>query len=253
VSSFLLQLPRRAVGVALLVAGGFAVAAPIVTGEWAVQLLSIPLFLLGVAESYSALRSPDNWNKPSAYVPSLLALGASLILFVSPSLVLNSLPVVLVVVLIADGAFKITTGLERGPRSKQLFLINGFLECGLALLAWFVSQWISIAFAIGFAVGGYAAMAGWRILFMPQPAIDGQTLSAEDLHPDEKLQLGRSDLFAALRQRALARWRDIQRSDLMWIIAITVVFFAIHIGRMPTSNSWLGFLSPFVATGGDLF
>ena len=62
-SSFLLQLPRRAVGVALLVAGGFAVAAPIVTGEWAVQLLSIPLFLLGVAESYSALRSPDNWNK----------------------------------------------------------------------------------------------------------------------------------------------------------------------------------------------
>src|SRR6516162_3415067 len=92
-------------------------------------------------------------------------------------------------------------------------------------------------------------MAGWRILFMPQAAGNGQTLSAEDLHPDEKLRLDRSDLFAALRQRALARWRDIQRSDLMWIIAITVVFFAIHIGRMPTINSWLGFLSPFVPTG----
>ena len=83
-SSFLRQLPRRAVGGALLVAGGLAIAAPIVTGEWAVQLLSIPLFLLGVAESYSALRSPDNWNKPSAYVPSLLALGASLSLSALP-------------------------------------------------------------------------------------------------------------------------------------------------------------------------
>ena len=75
-SSLLLQLPRRAVGLALLAAGGFAIAAPIVTGEWAVQLLSIPVFLIGAAEAYTAFRSADNWNKLSAYVPSLLALGA---------------------------------------------------------------------------------------------------------------------------------------------------------------------------------
>ena len=250
----LLQLPRRAVGMALLVAGGFAIAAPIVTGEWAVQLLSIPLFLLGAAEAYAAFQSLDNWNSPSAYATSLLALGASLILFVSPSLVLSSLPIVLVAMLVADGALKIITGLARGLRSRQLLLINGLLECGLAFLVWFVSRWISVAFAVGFAVGGYAAMAGWRMLFMPQAARTGQTVSvSENLHPDEKLRLKPNDAFAALRRRALARSRDIRRSDLMWIAAITVVFFAIHIGRMPTSNSWLGILSPFVATGGDLF
>jgi uncharacterized membrane protein HdeD (DUF308 family) len=242
------------VGVALLVAGGFAIAAPIVTGEWAVQLLSIPLLLLGAAEAYAAFQSADNWNKASVYVPSLLALSASLILFVSPSLVLGSLPIVLIVVLVADGALKIITGLARGLRSRQLFLINGLLECGLAALVWFVSQWISVAFAIGFAAGGYAAMAGWRMLFMPQAARNGQAISAsENIHPDEKLRLEPNDAFAALRRRTLARSSDVRRSDLMWIVAITVVFFAIHIGRMPTSNSWLGIISPFVATGGDLF
>ena len=55
--SFLFRLPQRAVGLALLAAGGFAIAAPVVTGEWAVQLLSIPLFLLGVAECYAAFLS----------------------------------------------------------------------------------------------------------------------------------------------------------------------------------------------------
>jgi uncharacterized membrane protein HdeD (DUF308 family) len=254
VSSILFRLPQRAVGVALFVAGGFAIAAPVVTGEWAVQLLSIPLFLLGIAESYAAFRSADLWNKLSTYVPSLVALGASLVLFVSPSLVLNSLPIVLVALLTADGVFKVVTALISGQQSRPLFLINGLVECGLALLVWFVSRWISVAFAIGLAVGGFSAMSGWRLLFMPQAAGDGSAIrAAESLHPDEKLGLGPNEAFAAERTRARARSKDMQRSDLMWIAAITLVFFAIHIGRMPTSNSWLGFLSPFVATGGDLF
>src|SRR3974390_1542152 len=108
-SSGLMWLRRRLVGIALLVAGGFAVAAPAVTGEWSVQLLSIPLFILGVGEAYAAFRSPDEWNRPSSYVPSLLALAASFVVFISPSLVLNSLLILLIFVLIVDGLFKIVT------------------------------------------------------------------------------------------------------------------------------------------------
>jgi uncharacterized membrane protein HdeD (DUF308 family) len=254
VPSFLFRLPQRAVGLALLAAGGFAIAAPVVTGEWAVQLLSIPLFLLGVAESYAAFQSPDLWNKPSAYVPSLLAVGASFALFVSPSLVLDSLPIIFIALLIGDGVFKIATAVISGQQSRPLFLVNGLVECGLALLVWFVSRWIGVAFAIGLAVGGYAAMAGWRLLFAPQPTGDGPTIRAgESHHPDEKLGFGPNAAFAELYKRTQARSKDIQRSDLIWIVTITLVFFAIHAGRMPTSESWLGFLSPFAATGGDLF
>jgi hypothetical protein len=82
-------------GAALLIAGGLAIAAPVATGEWSVQLLSIPLFVLAIAEAYTTFRSPHSWNKLSSYVPSILALGASFVLLVSPSLVLNSLPIAL--------------------------------------------------------------------------------------------------------------------------------------------------------------
>jgi hypothetical protein len=212
----------------------------------------MPLFILGVGEAYAAFRSPDEWNRPSSYVPSLLALAASFVLFVSPSLVLNSLLILLIFVFTVDGVFKVVTALVHGQQSRPLFLVNGLVECGLALLIWPVSRWISVALAIGLVVGGYAVIAGWRLLFMPEAAANG-IRSAGNIHPDEKLGLAPSDAFAAVHQRVLARSKDIQRSDLMWIIAITLVFFAIHVGRMPTSNSWLGFLSPFVATGGDLF
>jgi uncharacterized membrane protein HdeD (DUF308 family) len=223
-----------------------------VTGEWSIQLLSIPVFILGVGEAYAAFRSSAGWNRPSSYVPSLLALAASFVLFVSPSLVLNSLLILLILVLTVDGVFKIITALAHRQQSRPLFLINGLAECAFALLMWPVSQWIGVALALGLVVGGYAAMAGWRLLFVPQSTANG-VRPAENIHPDEKLGLAPSEAFATLRQHLLARSKDIQRSDSMWIIAITLVFFAIHVGRMPTSNSWLGFLSPLVATGGDLF
>jgi hypothetical protein len=135
-----------------------------------------------------------------------------------------------------------------------LFLINGFVDCGLALLVWLVSRWIGVAVAIGLAAGGCAAIAGWRMLLMPESASDSESVrEAERTHPDEKLRLTSNDAFAALHRRALTKAKDIQVSDAMWIGAISLVFFAIHAGRMPTSNSWLGFLSPIVATAGDLF
>ena len=174
VSSFLLRLPRRALGAALLIAGGLAIAAPVATGEWSVQLLSIPLFVLAIAEAYTTFRSPHTWNKPSSYVPSILALGASIVLLVSPSLVLNSLPVALAVLLAADGVSKIVIAVARKHESRVLFLINGFVDWGLALLVWLVSRWIGVALAVGLAVGGCAAIAGWRMLLMPEPASDSE-------------------------------------------------------------------------------
>ena len=41
-------------------------------------------------------------------------------------------------------------------------------------------------------------------------------------------------------------------SDLMWMLTLGGVFLAIHLGRMPISDTLLGIISPFVATAGDL-
>ena len=80
------------------------------------------------------------------------------------------------------------------------------------------------------------------MLLMPEPASDGGSVrEAERVHPDGKLRLAPNDAFATLHRRALTKAKDIQVSDAMWIGAISLVFFAIHAGRMPTSNSWSDF------------
>src|SRR5947207_11745263 len=40
--------------------------------------------------------------------------------------------------------------------------------------------------------------------------------------------------------------------DVELILMLAAVFFAIHLGRMPTAETWLGIISPFVATAGDI-
>ena len=44
----------------------------------------------------------------------------------------------------------------------------------------------------------------------------------------------------------------VRGTDLMWMSTLGAVFLAIHLGRMPTADSLLGIVSPFVATAGDL-
>jgi hypothetical protein len=41
-------------------------------------------------------------------------------------------------------------------------------------------------------------------------------------------------------------------TDLLWMLTLMAVFLAIHVGRMPITDSLLGISSPFVATAGDL-
>jgi hypothetical protein len=77
VSSFLLRLPRRALGAALLIAGGLAIAAPLATGEWSVQLLSIPLFVLAIAEAYTTFRSPQVYQPQALPNSTFLARRAA--------------------------------------------------------------------------------------------------------------------------------------------------------------------------------
>ena len=38
-----------------------------------------------------------------------------------------------------------------------------------------------------------------------------------------------------------------------WLLVAGLVLFATHLGRMQSSDTWLGLVSPFVATAGDIF
>jgi Calcineurin-like phosphoesterase len=72
------------------------------------------------------------------------------------------------------------------------------------------------------------------------------------IHPDPGLRLPPHEAFARLRAETEAAASTARASDLMWMLTLVGVFLAIHIGRMPISDTLLGIVSPFVATAGDL-
>ena len=52
------SLPRATAGVSLIAMSVLALAAPLATGKWSLQLMALLPFLVGLTELYSAIRSP---------------------------------------------------------------------------------------------------------------------------------------------------------------------------------------------------
>ena len=75
---------------------------------------------------------------------------------------------------------------------------------------------------------------------------------APTVHPDPRLRLPPNEVFARLRAETDSEAQTVRNSDLMWMLTLGGVFLAIHLGRMPITDTLLGISSPFVATAGDL-
>ncbi|HZN31693.1 MAG TPA: metallophosphoesterase [Xanthobacteraceae bacterium] len=249
--SFVLgQSRKRLAGGVMIALGALAIYAPMATGEWSLALLGIPLLALSVAEARATFASPRR-GEVSAYLPSLLAMLAGIVIFHSPKLVLSGLLILLAASLAIDGASKIVTAVRSRPPARVALLINGVIDVAVVLLMWLLRDVFGTAQAVGIAIGIYVAAAGWRMLVSPDlTAAEAAGAASESTHPDTKLGLPPSDLLA--QSVAMGRWRDIRGTDIELLLTLVAVFFAIHLGRMQTAESWLGIVSPFVATAGDV-
>src|SRR3974390_2235687 len=216
------NLRRRVAGLALLALGAFALTAPLLVGRWSLAILGIPLIALSFAEAYAAFRSSHR-TELSAYLPSVLAMCAGGLLLLSSALVL------------------------RGPG-----VINAVIDFGCAALLWYLSRVVGAERAVGFIVGAFVAAAGWRTLMAPPDSAKPESIETPTIHPDPKLGLAPNEAFARLRAETDSAAHTVRATDLMWMLTLGLVFLAIHFGRMPTSDTLLGIISPFVATGGDL-
>jgi hypothetical protein len=251
-SEFSAALKKRLAGILLLALGAFALSAPLTTGRWSLAILGIPLIALSIAEAYAAFRSARRAELRS-YLPSVLAMLAGNLLLLSSALFLGGLLILLVVILVADGLGKILT-IAREPQPARIpQLVNGFIDLGCVALLWYLSRLIGTEQAIGFVIGAYIAAAGWRMLMAPvEVSTPEAAVAARNAHPDNRLNIAPNETFARLRAEIRSAWRTARVIDLMWMLTLVFVFLAIHAGRMPIADSLLGFISPAVATAGDL-
>jgi Calcineurin-like phosphoesterase len=245
------NISRRVAGLALMTVGAFALVAPLLVGRWSLAILGIPLIALSLAEAYAAFGSP-NRTKLSAYLPSILALGAGNLLLLSSSLVLSGLVVLLSAILVADGLSKVLILRSSLPAQRGPAVINALIDFACAALLWYLSRGAGAERAVGLIVGALVAAAGWRIFIAPPDSARAAATEERDIHPDPRIGLAANEAFARLHGENETAIPTVLATDLMWMLTLGLVFLAIHFGRMPTSDTLLGIISPVVATGGDL-
>ncbi len=207
---------------------------------------------LSVAEGYATFTSARR-AEVSAYVPSVLAMLAGNLLLLSSALVISGLLTLLFAILVIDGASKILTVWRKPSTERGSVIVNALVDFASAALLWYLSHIVSGEQAVGIVIGAYIAAAGWRMVMAPtETVMPAANTGALTIHPDPRLGLPPNEVFARLRTETDSTAQTVRNSDLMWMLTLGGVFFAIHLGRMPISDTLLGIISPFVATAGDL-
>ena len=175
------------------------------------------------------------------------------ILLLSSALVLSGLLILLIAILVVDGLSKILTVWRKPSTERVPAVVNALVDFACAALLWYLSRIIGAERAVGIIIGVYIAAAGWRMLMAPAEAVTPAAIAgAPTVHPDPGLGLPPNEAFARLRAETDSAAQTVRTTDLMWMLTLGGVFLAIHVGRMPISDTLLGIISPFVATAGDL-
>jgi hypothetical protein len=173
------------------------------------------------------------------------------LLLLSSALLLSGLVLLLLAILVTDGLSKLVAVWSKPPAERGPAVINAMIDFGSAALLWYLSRVVGAERAIGFIVGAFIVAAGWRTLMAPPDTATPAPNEAPTIHPDPKLGLAPNETLAHLRAETDSTKQTVHATDLMWMFTLGLVFLAIHFGRMPTSDTLLGIISPLVATGGD--
>ncbi len=249
-------------GFLLFTLGAIATIAPLFSSVWGVPIVGAAIFLSGIVELVDAWFSGNTRTHHSSGVLSVLA-GA--LISIQSAFAFSGLMVLMSLVLALDGGVNVVRavrGTSEGgasPPSPEGYrgasrlwdLINGSANLLLALLVWTLRDSIG-PLGFGVLLGLRMAASGWQTMFAPSPSDADAFGRIEDRHPDLRLGLPAHPIIGFIHREARADATSRAPTDFYWSLIFVVVFFAIHVGRLDAEWSWLGMLSPAVATLGDI-
>jgi uncharacterized membrane protein HdeD (DUF308 family) len=238
-------VPARLNGILLLTLGAIATIAPLVFSVWGVAIVGAAIFLSGIVELADAWYSANTRTHYSSGVFSVLA--GALISFQS-AFAFSGLMVVLSLVLLADGGLNA----YRGIMHRNLWdIVNGAANILLAFLVWLLRDSLG-PLSFGVLLGMRMAASGWQTINTRTLADADVFTRIEDRHPNSSLGLPPHPIIGFIHREAIADAASRSPTDLYWSVVFVVLCFAIHVGRVQAEWTWLGMLTPAVATLGDI-
>jgi uncharacterized membrane protein HdeD (DUF308 family) len=229
--------------------GAIAMVAPLFSSVWGVAIVGAAIFLSGIVELLDAWYSDGTRTHYSSAIFSVLA--GALISFQS-AFAFSGLMVIIALVFVADGGTNVVRALRGRSQGSALWdVINGAANILLGLIVWRLRDTIGVH-GFGFFLGLRMAASGWQTMSAPARSDADEFARLEDEHPNRALGLPPHPVIGVIHREALtvAAWRT--PTDFYWSVIFVLVFFAIHVGRVDAEWTWLGMITPGVATLGDV-
>jgi uncharacterized membrane protein HdeD (DUF308 family) len=244
---------RRLRGALILLMGCLSVAAAFFAGPLALTLVGVLLCACGALEMYDTFYLPDEERRLSDYFSGLISVVTGALLLSHPQLVLRGLVIIVAGSFLIDGVNKLIAAWRGHTIASQRGLVAAGivnLTVGLVLVA----RWpVSGLKAVVILVGVRLVVEGWSMLVGHEPTSQLMPdISRDARHPDDRLGLPAHAEFEKLLAGFNAEEVGRRRIDAAWRWTFVLVFFAIHIGRMPVEWNLVGMISPLVAVLGDV-
>ncbi|HYW69993.1 MAG TPA: metallophosphoesterase [Pyrinomonadaceae bacterium] len=243
---------RRGLGLVTMTFGLLVLVSPVVMGEWVISLLGLLLIGAGFFQIGQTLRSADATTSRLSYIAGSVTILLGLLLFLLPNLVLSGVVIIVMLFLVADGISKIAGALKQSGAERSWNLANGIATIllgvvGVRLLA----GKLGIA-AISLILGLRLLVEGWRMLLLPEKAFQPKDFQEDTRrHPDRRLRLEPSDRVKEMQDGLLLSAATVNNQNIIWCLMLLIIFLAIHIMRLDSEWSFIGFISPFTALLGD--
>ncbi len=244
---------RRALGLVTMVLGLVVLFSPIVMGAWVISLLGLALIAAGLFQMVQTLRAANETTSRLSYIGGAVTILLGLLLFVAPDLVLSGLLIVVMIVFVIDGVTKIVGAFKQTGTERRWNLANGIftIVLGVILIRLLVGK-LGIA-AIGVILGLRLLVEGWRMFLVPEKGLRPKDYEEDTRrHPDRRLRLEPSDHIKQIQDGLLLTAPTVNNQTIVWCVMLLLIFLVIHIMRLDSQWSFIGFISPFTALIGDV-
>jgi uncharacterized membrane protein HdeD (DUF308 family)/3',5'-cyclic AMP phosphodiesterase CpdA len=225
-----------------------ALYSPVWAGNSIESYLGTLLLWVGLLEIYDSFRRSDIGSKKSATGSGAFSLVISFILLGADDLRGPALFILVMVVFILD-ALRYFIKFLNEYRNKKFFWMDLLASIGniLLLLILYLTRETGRAWALAIVVALRIAGIGLNLLLARTgklSEVDSDVLGTLGLKPDPYI----SQLAEKIKKE-----EETREHFFRWYIRVFILLlFFIHLGRMGLDKSYLGLLSPIVATLGDM-